>query len=459
MFDRSSKSMPVRLDPRGVPIITEVTEAAHALEHAAIGLLGHRADTAQHLQRALELDPSLVPARCMAAFAYKALGRRDLDPSARAQLELARSSLLQRGGSPREQGLVAALEAWCADRPLAAARGFAQVLRAYPRDALAFKFCHALNFILGRPRAMRASIERALPAWDEATAGYGYVLGCHAFALEETGELARAEAVGRRAVALEPRDAWGAHAVAHVLESQDRPRDGLRWMDAVEPALAGCNNFGGHLAWHRSLLCLQLGDFDQALALHDERIAVHLGRDYRDLANASTLLWRLQCEGIDVGTRFQRLAELARERSGDHGLAFADAHHVLALCGAGELEQASRFVASMQAAASERSGLYARVAGEVGVPLAHAIVALAAGNPGAAVARLQPVAASLLRLGGSNAQRDIFAQLLIEAALRSDDVALASALLDQRLTSRPRNRYAAVRRSRLHARTLFRTAA
>jgi hypothetical protein len=186
---------------------------------------------------------------------------------------------------------------------------------------------------------------------------------------------------------------------------------------------------------------LQQGELERALALHDQHIIVHCGRDYRDVANASTLLWRLEREGLNLGTRWQRLAELARERIGDHGLAFADAHYALALTSAGELSDAQRFVTSMQLTAEQHHGFYANVARDIGVPLVQAILALGAGSGAAAVAKLMPIAQNFQRLGGSNAQRDIFNHVLIEAALQSDHQ-LARELLEQRLSLRPNNRYA-----------------
>ena len=49
---------------------------------------------------------------------------------------------------------------------------------------------------------------------------YGYLLGMGAFGLEEVGEYAEAEKMGRRAVEIEPRDGWAVHAVAHVMQMQ-----------------------------------------------------------------------------------------------------------------------------------------------------------------------------------------------------------------------------------------------
>ena len=419
------------------------------LEHALCGFLGHRADTGQRLEHALASDPQLVPALCMQGFAYKCLARRDFESEAWSKLHAARQALAARGGSDREHGLANALELWCLHDPLGAARALAQILRAHPRDVLAFKMHHALNFMLGRSNAMRAASEATLGAWHPSVPSYGYVLGCHAFALEETGALTEAEIIGRRAVECEPLDAWGAHAVAHVFETQDRPEQGLAWMDQVEPALAGCNNFAGHLAWHRSLFLVQRGELDAALKLYDAKIAVHVGRDYRDVCNGSSLLWRLEQEGCAVGDRWERLAELARARLGDHSLGFADAHYVLALAAAGDLGAAARFVTSMRTQAREHDDFNARVTAEVAVPVSEGIVALAARRSVEAARTLLPVSGACLRLGGSNAQRDIFALLLLEAALQGDQTQLARSLLASRLSARPHNGWAHKRLDRL----------
>lgn len=100
-----------------------------------------------------------------------------------------------------------ALGDWLNGRPGRAAARMQVLLTRHPRDALAMKLIQAIHFVMGRPDAMRASVEGVLGAWDDHPAR-GYLLGCHAFTLEETGEFDRAESVGPRRGRDRPDDAW-----------------------------------------------------------------------------------------------------------------------------------------------------------------------------------------------------------------------------------------------------------
>src|SRR3546814_18989297 len=77
---------------------------------------------------------------------------------------------------------------------------------------------------------MLGSVTRPLYAWDAGVPGYGYVRGLQAFALEETGNYSAAEVAGRDAISRNAGDVWAAHAVAHVMEMQDRPQAGVDWV-------------------------------------------------------------------------------------------------------------------------------------------------------------------------------------------------------------------------------------
>ena len=109
---------------------------------------------------------------------------------------------------------------------------------------------------------MRASLERVATHWTESGVGYSGFLACLAFSLEETGDHAAAERAGRRAVELDPTEVWGAHAVAHVLEMQRRPDEGIAWLAALEPHWGGKGAFLHHLWWHRRCSVSRAREFD-----------------------------------------------------------------------------------------------------------------------------------------------------------------------------------------------------
>lgn len=292
---------------------------------------------------------------------------------------------------------------------------------------LSFRLLHGIRFMLGDSLGMRLAAKAALPAWGEAVPGCGFVLGCHAFALEETGDPEGAERVGRRAVALEPGDVWGGHAVTHAMEVGGRAREGLAWLSRIEPRLPGVGNFARHLFWHRALFHLRLGEGDAALDLYDRRIREEPTEDVRDVMNAASLLWRLEAQGVPTGGwRWQELADLAERRIGDHAWAFADLHYLLSLAAAGRLGAVQAMLASIRARALHGSDTQALVHAEVGLAAARAVAAAALeGEPGEAARLLEPLQGHLQRLGGSHTQRDLLRQMLRPAAAASGREAVA----------------------------------
>jgi hypothetical protein len=68
------------------------------------------------------------------------------------------------------------------------------------------------------------------------------------------------------------------------------PRSGLRWLERRATGFAGCNNLKFHLAWHGALFHIGLGRPRQALILYDDEVRAIQTEDYRDIANAGSLL-------------------------------------------------------------------------------------------------------------------------------------------------------------------------
>jgi len=317
-----------------------------------------------------------------------------------------------------------------------AARELEDLAIEYPRDLLALQVGHQLDFFRGDARMLRDRIARALPAWSTETPGYHTMLGMLAFGLEEAGHYAEAERAGRRAIELEPRDAWAQHAVAHVMEMQGRQRDGIAWMRKNSDHWSRDSFFAVHNWWHLALYHLDLGEIDDVLELFDGPIYGSRSRVTLDMIDASAMLWRLHLRGVDVGSRWDAVAD-AWEPLADAGLyAFNDAHAMMAFVGAGRPQAAQRVLAS-QVEAMQGSGDNAAFTREVGHPVALAIRAFGGRDYSETVRQLRAVRNIAHRFGGSHAQRDVLDLTLIEATLRSGQQALARALGAERAAVRP----------------------
>jgi tetratricopeptide (TPR) repeat protein len=307
----------------------------------------------------------------------------------------------------------------------------------YPRDLVALQAGHLMDFYRGSARDLRDRLSRALPAWSEEVPGYHTVVGMYAFGLEETGDYARAEEAGRRALDLEPLDAWAHHAVAHVMEMQGRAEDGIGWMIAREPYWSGDDNFFKvHNWWHRALCHLDLGQRDEALALYDGPIRGTRSRVALDLVDASALLWRMHICGHDVGDRWRELAACWDDHADGRLYPFNDLHAAMAYLGAGQDSRLDTLLRDMErnAAGTTDTADWIRA---VGLPLTLGFVAYWRGQYQTAVETLHPLRFIANRFGGSHAQRDVIDWTLTEAAIRGRLPGVAASLAHERAALKP----------------------
>lgn len=422
----------MHLDNRGLPLSTASAEAAAAFDHLITGYLTQRADTPARLTAVLDADPDFALAHCVKGYFVMLGFKQAVIPVAAHEARTAQS--LATGATPREQSHIAALTAWTEgelDRALAL---WESILRTHPHDVVAFRLAHFINFWLGRPQDMVASVDRVIPAWSEDTPGYSSMLACHAFSHEEAGNYLAAEPSGRRAIELDPGDLWAAHAVAHVMESQGRRSEGIQWLTTLAPNWAGSHNLQHHLWWHCALFNLEHGDKASALELYDTRfrdlsapLTVDSPDVYIDVQNAASMLFRLQRLGVDVGDRWEELADKAEARIGDCVSAFTLPHWLMALTATGRTTAAERMIEAMRAFANGR-GTVPVIVRDYVLPIAEAQLAHAAGRHAEAVALMRPAIGGMYRLGGSHTQQDVLEQLFVDAALKADsteDIRLA----------------------------------
>lgn len=396
-------------------------------------------DPVGSIDRALALAPDFAMAHAFKGWLFGLSTERAAEPVTRACAEAATRLAV----TMREKAHAAALTELASGRWRRAGRLLADYSLTEPCDALALQAGHQIDFFTGDAALLDIRLGRALPNWSADRPGYHAVLGMRAFGLEENGDYAGAEALGRRAIDLEPRDGWAQHAVAHVMEMQARQRDGIAWMRRDEAAWTGDSFLQIHNWWHLALFHYELGEAEAVLALYDGPIAGTGSTYVLNLDDASAILWRLGLGGIDVGHRWTDLAERWLPKARDGCYAFNDMHAMMAFV-AGGFDRAAEDLLAAQRDAMCRDDDNAAFTREVGHPAARGIRAFGQGRYSEAVACLKPLPPISHRFGGSHAQRDVIDLTLLEAALRAGDAATARALSSRRQALRPTSPLAAL---------------
>jgi len=431
----------VPYDQRGLEVTAASTEAVRHLDATVDAYLGFRLDTGNHLKATLAADPEMPLAHVLRGYFFQLFGLAALFPKAEQSLKQAEAVAGRQGANARERLHLAALAHWRRGDMAAAAGAWDDILLDWPTDAMALRLSHFAHFYSGDGRRMRDAAARAVLRWDEGVPGYNYALGVLCFALEEAGQYADAEPHGRRAVALDPTDVWSTHAVAHVLEMQGRHEEGVAWLEGLSANWGGVNNFAGHVWWHLALYHLELGRHDRVLELYDGQFRKESTEDYLDIANAASMLQRLAHRGVDVGRRWEELADRAATRLEDRYLTFADVHFALALAAAGRTAELAALRNSMRRAA-EGTDWQAAAARTAGLALVDAIAAWGAGDRARCAALLREVRYAVPAIGGSHAQRDLFHEMLATAAVTAGDARAARAAAAERLAARPSSPFA-----------------
>jgi len=421
-------------DAAGYPVTGATSESVLAFERAQHQLRCYVDDPVATVDAALAASPSMVIAHVLRAYLHLLGTEPEGMPVARASLDAAAAL----PANERERYHLEAARRITDGRWRDAARTLEDLSAAYPRDALALQAGHLVDFYVGDSRMLRDRIARALPYWSKSLPGYHAVIGMHAFGLEETGDYAQAEKQGRLSVELEARDGWGQHAVAHVLEMTNRPREGIAWMRGNVNGWSQDSFFARHNWWHLALYHLELEQIDEVLRLFDGPIYGTRSTVILDMIDASAMLWRLHLRGIDLGDRWAALADNWTPHIGAGNYAFNDFHAAMAFVGSGR-PQSLQALLETQRAAMELDDDNAHFTREVGHSATLGIQAFGEGDYADAVRLLRPIRNIAHRFGGSHAQRDLFDLTLIEASFRAGNTALTAALAAERAAMRPQS--------------------
>uniref|UniRef100_A0A0K0CT94 Tetratricopeptide repeat protein 38 n=1 Tax=Angiostrongylus cantonensis TaxID=6313 RepID=A0A0K0CT94_ANGCA len=240
----------------------------------------------------------------------------------------------------REQQHAKAVLLWGEGKMKEATNTWEQILAYYPTDLMAIKFSHDAYFFMGDAKGKRDSIQAVIGKQKSSEPCYSYLHGMLAFGLEECKQYDQAEKEAMKALSLNRFDAWATHARAHVMEMQGRINEGIHFMESTVDYWRVSFNKDTNEICERAKKSGSLLDF----------------------VDASSILWRLELEGVDVGKRCDLPVSLNYDVDN------------------------------------------AKISREVGIALYEGMILYGRGQYDEAVEKMLPIRHDIYRIGGSNAQ-------------------------------------------------------
>ena len=419
---------------RGLPLSTTSDLAAERYRDGVDLLLAAWPGAAEALEEAMAADPDFALAHAARARLHAIRAEPD---KARQRIAVAQE-IVARHGTERERGHVAVLALAVAGQPAALGRALAHA-EAWPRDVLILSLplgAFGLLAFSGMADHDQARVDLCERHARHLDADDWWFLTYRGWAHTENGDVPLGRTLTQRGFDLRPSNANAAHALAHAMYEGGAGEEAERLIAGWLPGYDRAGILHGHIAWHAALGALERGDAEQALALYAEHVqpSVSAGMPVNVVSDTASFLWRLQAYGHTVPATLWQAAAAYSERAFEQpGFAFADVHKAIIAAAVGDRPAVTQRAAALTALV-EADRL---PPGPVVPAVCRAALAFAEQDHAGCVRILAPVAAEVVRIGGSGAQREMIEDMLLLALMRSGETARARELLDRRLHRRP----------------------
>lgn len=418
--------MTAQTDRYGLPLSTSSPTAAEHYVDAVDRVLRFAVGAEETFQAAVAADEGFALAHADLAFT---LNLRGSNEAAKPVIDRARQ--LVAGCTRREAQHVEAIAAAVegdASRSLVLVK---EHLAEFPRDPILAYLSTALISNSGRPRwpyERLALFEQLAPAYGDDW----WFLGYYSFVNQEVDNFDLARRLGERSLELEPRNAGASHSVAHVFYETADVNGGAAFLDGWLPTYEARAPFHCHLSWHLALFELARGRYGRALEVYDRGVrpsVTAVAPSRSRLPDSAAFLWRCNMFYGQCALPWDEVRDLAAQLTAKLGATFADLHAALAYTGAGDQTAMDGLIDGLRALAARGHAVTA----EVALPLALGIRAFGEGDYASAIRHIEPVFDQIERVGGSEAQREVFEDTLLLAYLRAERYDAAERILRQRL--------------------------
>ena len=415
-------------DRYGLPLSTTITAARDAYVEGVDLLLTVYPGAAAAFDRAIAADPGFALAHIGKARTFHLAGN-----VAAMRDSLATALSLTAGASARDTSHIDVFRHLFAGQAVAALAALRTHVATWPRDALVLSLAAnqggliGMSGLPGREQGLVDFLGPLAPHYGEDwwfEAHYG-------MALSEIGRHDAAHPRIERSLAQNRRNAYGAHAFAHLCYETGERDSGIVFMRDWLPLYDRGGGLFGHLNWHLGLFELHAGHLEAGLRLYNDAFSAddHRGAVHQKLSDSSSFLWRSELAGYPRDpARWAKLIDYARAKIPRPGFSLADWHVALAFAASGDETALEEWVQAIEELV--KAGRYP--SGSTIPAVARAFAAFQRGDHATAIDLIVPMLPDRERMGGSRAQVDLVEATLLRAYLNAGRVAEAQHLLADR---------------------------
>ena len=400
-------------DRYGLPLSTASATARDAYVEGVDLLLTVYPGAAAAFERAIAADPAFALAHVGKGRAAQLAGKLE------AMREcLATATSLGEGSTARELSHIEVFRRLFAGQAVAALAAIRSHVQTWPRDALVLSLAAnqggliGMSGLSGREQDLMDFLDGLAPHYGEDW----WFEAHHGMALSEIGRHEEARPRIEHSLAQYRRNAYGAHAFAHLCYETGEQDEGIAFLRDWLPFYDRGGGLFGHLNWHLGLFELHAGNLEGGLRLYNDAFCAddHRGAIHQKLSDSAAFLWRSELAGHPRDpARWAKLKDYAREKLPRPGMSLADWHVGLTYAATGDDEALEGWVKAIEELAS--AGRYP--SGSLIPTVTRAFAAYQHGDHETAIDLIEAILPERERIGGSRAQGDLVEATLLQAYL------------------------------------------
>ena len=420
-------------DRFGQEITSQSARAVELYDDAVEKMFALQPGSGALIDEALDLDPAFALGHSAKARALAGVG-----DNARARDHAARGRDLASNLPERERRHAEIVSLVFHGESRTALELVREHALAYPRDPVPLSFALGVYGLFGFG-GFKDFRERQVELLETVAHAYGeddwWFLASYGWALVEAGRSDAGIPMLDRSLMLRPDNANAAHGRVHGFYEQGAAQEGEAFIEAWLPGYDRSAILHAHLAWHQALFALQRGEMERAKAIYDDciRPAVSQTLPMFTVVDCASFLLRASMAGCDFDAeQWEAVLRLVEERFSKPGVPFVNTHLAMVYGGVADheaMKSLEQGVAALLDEGKQPSGL-------VVADICSGIAAYGKGRYREAAQVFRRAVPELARLGGSNAQRDVYIDLAVSASVRAGDFEAAHEVAKERWTRR-----------------------